>query len=188
MDSVGSRDACRPIRWECTLAPRGEYDWTVHVRRRRGLFVKLLWPFVIIDVVVSIGLHDLENKKSALGPDRHRLVGLVNKMTYKWAFSDCTSQSISVKLFVYNVKILPPNANLAVNMFWSRRLILTVIFKSFNVYFVILKKFLCMNVVLHCTVAYSTACVQANKLLHRYIPYATLFWSSSVVPYDVSQF
>jgi len=45
-----------------------------------------------------------------------------------------------------------------------------------------------MKVVLHCTVAYSTACVQANKLLHHYIPYATLFWSSSVVPYDVSQF
>jgi len=98
LDSVGSRDACRPIRWECTLAPRGEYDWTVHVRRRRGLFVKLLWPFVIIDVVVSIGLHDLKNKKSALGPDRHRLVGLVNKMSYKWAFSD----SIRLGPFLWN--------------------------------------------------------------------------------------
>ena len=26
----------------------GEYQWTVHVRRRCGLFVKLLWPLVIL--------------------------------------------------------------------------------------------------------------------------------------------
>ena len=32
----------------CTLAPPGEYNWTVHVRRRCGLSVKLLWPLVII--------------------------------------------------------------------------------------------------------------------------------------------
>jgi len=28
------------------LAPSGEYDWTVRVRRRCGFFVKLLWPLV----------------------------------------------------------------------------------------------------------------------------------------------
>jgi len=32
----------------CTLAPPGEYHWTVHVWRRCGLFVKMLWPLVII--------------------------------------------------------------------------------------------------------------------------------------------
>jgi len=32
----------------CTLAPPGEYHWTVHVWRRCGLFVKILWPLVII--------------------------------------------------------------------------------------------------------------------------------------------
>ena len=34
-------------RWGCTLAPPGEYDWTVHVRRRCALFVKLVWPLVL---------------------------------------------------------------------------------------------------------------------------------------------
>jgi len=29
-----------------TLAPPGEYDWTVHMRRRCGLFVNLLWQLV----------------------------------------------------------------------------------------------------------------------------------------------
>jgi len=33
----------------CTLAQPGEYDWTVHVRRRCGLFVKLFWPLVAYD-------------------------------------------------------------------------------------------------------------------------------------------
>jgi len=33
---------------ECILALPGEYDWTVHERRRCGLFVKLLWPLVLI--------------------------------------------------------------------------------------------------------------------------------------------
>jgi len=42
VDSGGSREAC--IGWACTLSPPGEYDWTVHVRRRCVLFVKLLWP------------------------------------------------------------------------------------------------------------------------------------------------
>ena len=32
----------------CTLALPGEYEWTVHVRRRCGFFVKLLWPLVDI--------------------------------------------------------------------------------------------------------------------------------------------
>ena len=44
MDSGGSKETC--IRWECTLAQPGEYDWTVYVRRRCSLFVKLFWPFV----------------------------------------------------------------------------------------------------------------------------------------------
>ena len=35
-----------------TLAPPGEYDWTVHVRRRCGIFVKLLWPLIIITLLV----------------------------------------------------------------------------------------------------------------------------------------
>jgi len=35
------------IRWGCTLALPGEYDWTVRVRRRCSLYVKLLWPRVI---------------------------------------------------------------------------------------------------------------------------------------------
>jgi len=34
--------------WEGTLAPPGEYDWTVHVQRRCGLmsnyFDHVLWP------------------------------------------------------------------------------------------------------------------------------------------------
>jgi len=31
----------------CTLAQPGKYGWTVQVRRRCGLFVKLLWSLVI---------------------------------------------------------------------------------------------------------------------------------------------
>jgi len=31
----------------CTLRQPGEYDWTVHVWLRCGIFVKLLWPLVI---------------------------------------------------------------------------------------------------------------------------------------------
>ena len=34
--------------WEGTLAPPDEYDWSVRLRRRCGLFVKLLWPLIII--------------------------------------------------------------------------------------------------------------------------------------------
>jgi len=30
----------------CILAQSGEYNWTVHVRQRCNLFVKLLWPLV----------------------------------------------------------------------------------------------------------------------------------------------
>jgi len=41
VDSGGPKEAC--IRWGCTLAHPGEYDWTVHVRRRCSLFVKLVW-------------------------------------------------------------------------------------------------------------------------------------------------
>jgi len=33
--SGGPKETC--IRWCCTLAPPGEYHWTVHVRRRCGL-------------------------------------------------------------------------------------------------------------------------------------------------------
>jgi len=45
MDSCGPNEAC--IRWGCILAQPGEYDWTVRVRRRCGLFVKsLVCPWV----------------------------------------------------------------------------------------------------------------------------------------------
>jgi len=30
----------------CTLAPPGEYDWTVRLWRQCGLYVKSLWPLV----------------------------------------------------------------------------------------------------------------------------------------------
>jgi len=30
----------------CTFAPPGKHDWTIHVRWRCSLFVKLLWPLV----------------------------------------------------------------------------------------------------------------------------------------------
>jgi len=45
MDSGGPKEAC--VRWGCTLAPPGKYDWTVYVWRWCGLFVKLLWPLVL---------------------------------------------------------------------------------------------------------------------------------------------
>jgi len=41
---MDSKEAC--IRWRCTLATSSEYDWTVHMRQRCSLFVKLLWPLV----------------------------------------------------------------------------------------------------------------------------------------------
>jgi len=34
------------IKWKCRLAQPAEYDWTVYVWRRCGLFVRLLWPLV----------------------------------------------------------------------------------------------------------------------------------------------
>jgi len=34
------------VIWGCTLAPPDEYDWAVYVRRRCGLFGKLLWRLV----------------------------------------------------------------------------------------------------------------------------------------------
>ena len=34
------------IKWKCRLAQPAEYDWTVYVWWRCGLFVKLLWPLV----------------------------------------------------------------------------------------------------------------------------------------------
>jgi len=43
-DSGGPKYACIRCRW--TLSPPGEYEWTVHIRRQCGLFVKLLWPLV----------------------------------------------------------------------------------------------------------------------------------------------
>jgi len=42
MDSDGLKEAC--VTWGCTLAPPGEYHWILQVRRRCGLFVKLIWP------------------------------------------------------------------------------------------------------------------------------------------------
>jgi len=36
------------VTWLCTLAQPGEYDSTVRVRRRCALFVKSLWPLVLI--------------------------------------------------------------------------------------------------------------------------------------------
>ena len=45
---LGCGLACvQGIRWGCTLAPSGEYAWTVHVLRRCGLFLKLLWQLVV---------------------------------------------------------------------------------------------------------------------------------------------
>jgi len=41
----------------CTLAPPGEYNWTVHVWRRCGLFVRLLWPLVVVVVIVHCHVH-----------------------------------------------------------------------------------------------------------------------------------
>jgi len=35
----------------CLLASSGDYNWTVHVSRRCGLFVKLLWPHFKIEIV-----------------------------------------------------------------------------------------------------------------------------------------
>jgi len=46
---LGPEEAC--IRLGSTLLPPGEYDWNVHVRRRCGIFVKLLWPLVKINLV-----------------------------------------------------------------------------------------------------------------------------------------
>jgi len=40
LDSGGPKEACN--RWGCTLAPPGEYQWTVHMRRRCGLSYFLL--------------------------------------------------------------------------------------------------------------------------------------------------
>jgi len=57
----------------CTLSPPGEYDWTVRVLRRCGLFVKLLWPlvsylqvfcrleFILLSFVTSNNVFDLQN-------------------------------------------------------------------------------------------------------------------------------
>jgi len=44
VESDGLKEAC--VTWGCTLAPPGEYHWPIHVRRRCGLFVKLLWALV----------------------------------------------------------------------------------------------------------------------------------------------
>jgi len=45
---LGPEEAC--IRLGSTLSPPGECDWNVHVRRC-GIFVKLLWPRVKINLV-----------------------------------------------------------------------------------------------------------------------------------------
>jgi len=42
---------------QCTLAQPGEYHWTVCVQWRCGLFVKLLWPLVIIKPHRSYYVH-----------------------------------------------------------------------------------------------------------------------------------
>jgi len=52
MDSGGSKETC--IRWGCTLAPSGEYDWTVHVRWRCGLMSNYsitCWSCLFVTVV-----------------------------------------------------------------------------------------------------------------------------------------
>jgi len=45
VDSGWPKEAC--VTLGCTLVLPREFDWTVHVRRRCGLFVKLLWPLVL---------------------------------------------------------------------------------------------------------------------------------------------
>jgi len=45
VDSDGPKEAC--VKSGCTLAQSGEYDWTIRVRGRYGLFAKLLWPRVL---------------------------------------------------------------------------------------------------------------------------------------------
>jgi len=57
IDSGGSGEAS--IRWGWTLTPLGEYDWIVHVRRRCGLFVKLLWP--LVSILFSLQLFNVES-------------------------------------------------------------------------------------------------------------------------------
>ena len=51
-DSDGLKGAC--VTWGCTLAPPDLYDCIVRVWRRCNLFVKLLWPLVIIVVTYFI--------------------------------------------------------------------------------------------------------------------------------------
>ena len=64
VDSDGSKEAS--IRWGCTLAQPGEYDWTVNVRRRCGLFVKFdhLHFIVIRAVLFVFSLYDITVTKN----------------------------------------------------------------------------------------------------------------------------
>jgi len=57
VDLVGSKKA--RIVWGCTLAPAGEYDWTVRVRRGCCVFVKLLWPLVTPCHWLDVSLRDV---------------------------------------------------------------------------------------------------------------------------------
>jgi len=52
VDSGGSKEAC--IRWRCTVAQPGEYDWTIYVWQQCGHCVKLLWPLVSLLYLAAV--------------------------------------------------------------------------------------------------------------------------------------
>jgi len=61
MDSGGCKEAC--VRWECTLAQPGKYNWIIHV--------KLLWPLLqnwnilihyILNIFFSMGFSKIFTK------------------------------------------------------------------------------------------------------------------------------
>jgi len=49
---VGPKEAC--IRLECTLAQPGEYNSTVHFRRRCGLMTNYFDHIIIISIIIII--------------------------------------------------------------------------------------------------------------------------------------
>jgi len=50
---------------ECTLAQPGDYDWTDRVRRQWGLFVKVLWPVVIVNIITTSNKSNKQRTESA---------------------------------------------------------------------------------------------------------------------------